>query len=107
MNPEVELATLLVTLGNQLNKSDERVISETSTTNATFWGYDEHDVLQINKISDVEYQFSVELKICGEQLEDKPHCGDQMTLELRGKMISKDEKWQIYVYNITKMELNY
>ncbi|WP_417744709.1 hypothetical protein [Rosistilla oblonga] len=106
MNPESALEELLAKLGNELNECDERVIGETTITNATFWMYDEHDDLRLSKVNDDEYDFTVDMQICGEQIEDKPCCGDVLKFKMKGKMIRTNQKWEIEDYEVSDMKLN-
>lgn len=91
-----------------LCESDEKITSLICATNATSWGLDDAEIVMVEQQSPSEFKFRAALQLAGEQLEDKPVCGDVINVTVDGHLlIDEHGAYSIDDYSLSDVRLNF
>ena len=106
-DPKEIVETIVQDFSWDLINSDEIITGATAETNAFGWGLDVYEII------DAEYDeknksiyFNAILTFYGEQDDDKPFCGDQLTVELSGTIEYSGDSFQLAGYGIDSCKSN-
>jgi|GEM_PF-2445772 len=78
-----------------LCNSCEIVTGMTAMTNAVGWGPDVVEDHQFSANANGTYDVTGTLLLCGDQIDDKPFCGDQIKIDFQGTLVkSKTGTWR-------------
>jgi predicted nucleic acid-binding protein len=88
--------------------SDESVTGATAETNAYGWGLDVYyiDSAEFTSESEDEISFTATIELTGDQDEDKLYYGDQMTVQVQGKLKCDSMGWSVDDYEVIDVVKN-
>jgi NAD dependent epimerase/dehydratase family enzyme len=106
-NPETIIENIITDFAYRLMNQDEDVISAMTITNAIYH-LDESEIILAEYSDDkTEISFEAEIKLAGEQISEKPWCGDKIKISVSGTTKKDNEKWVVDKYSIEECKSNF
>jgi len=87
--------------------SNDELNSKIAVTNADCWGSDGYEVTNVSLNDNETIYFSATINYSGNQLDEKPPCGDAIEFSISGVLKLIEKEWQLEEYDVEKCKLNF
>jgi len=107
-SPEEIVEEILPDFAADLVNSDEQITGAMAETNAFGYGLDEYEILSAEyNESKQQIEFEARLEISGDHDEDKPFCGDAMSVRVSGTIRYSRNGWIVRDHEIESCKVNW